>query len=131
MAKSNTIQIKLVSTADKVFEGKGDGGVTLRARIPSRFWKVVVARVGDDEGRHRARYERRAGIVERPSKMRRHRRVGVEARDVPAAPQHLVREERRGGAHVEERRARAGLLEAQARAFGVEGSPNPSRNLVM
>jgi len=30
---------------DQVFHGAGDGGVKLAARIPSRFWKVIVARV--------------------------------------------------------------------------------------
>lgn len=32
---------------DPVFPGVGDGGVTLRARIPRRFWKVVVATTTD------------------------------------------------------------------------------------
>jgi endonuclease G, mitochondrial len=32
---------------DEVFMGVGDGGVTLRARIPTRYWKVIVARVAD------------------------------------------------------------------------------------
>lgn len=32
---------------DRVFVGKGDGGSVLRAKIPSRFWKVIVARVED------------------------------------------------------------------------------------
>ena len=32
---------------DQVFHGVGDGGVKLRAKIPSRFWKVIVARVED------------------------------------------------------------------------------------
>jgi endonuclease G len=35
---------------DRVFYGVGAGGVELRARIPSRFWKVIVARLEDDEG---------------------------------------------------------------------------------
>jgi endonuclease G, mitochondrial len=35
----------VLDSADEVFVGKGDGGVTLRAKIPSRFWKVIVARV--------------------------------------------------------------------------------------
>jgi endonuclease G len=30
---------------DRVFHGVGGGGTALRARIPSRFWKVIVARV--------------------------------------------------------------------------------------
>ena len=34
----------VLGRTDTVFEGKGDDGVTLRARIPSRFWKVIVAR---------------------------------------------------------------------------------------
>jgi endonuclease G len=32
---------------DEMFFGAGGGGVKLRARIPARFWKVVVARVED------------------------------------------------------------------------------------
>ena len=32
---------------DEVFTGKGDGGAVLRAKIPQRFWKVIVARVDD------------------------------------------------------------------------------------
>jgi endonuclease G len=30
---------------DRVFHGVGAGGTALRSRIPSRFWKVIVARV--------------------------------------------------------------------------------------
>jgi endonuclease G len=32
---------------DQVFHGVGDGGSRIRARIPTRFWKVIVARVED------------------------------------------------------------------------------------
>lgn len=32
---------------DQVFTGVGAGGTVLKARIPSRFWKVVVTRVAD------------------------------------------------------------------------------------
>ena len=32
---------------DEVFVGKGDGGTTLRAKVPSRFWKLIVSRVDD------------------------------------------------------------------------------------
>ena len=32
---------------DKIFVGTGSGGATLRAQIPSRYWKVIVARVED------------------------------------------------------------------------------------
>ena len=37
----------VLDPADEVFVGKGDGGTTLRAKIPSRFWKVIVSRVDD------------------------------------------------------------------------------------
>ena len=37
----------VLDPGDEVFVGKGDGGTTLRAKIPSRFWKVIVARVDD------------------------------------------------------------------------------------
>jgi endonuclease G len=37
----------VLDPSDEVFVGKGDGGTTLRAKIPSRFWKVMVARVED------------------------------------------------------------------------------------
>lgn len=32
---------------DETFVGRGDSGVVLRAKVPSRFWKVIVARVGE------------------------------------------------------------------------------------
>lgn len=32
---------------DQIFTGVGDGGTQIKARIPSRFWKVIVARVED------------------------------------------------------------------------------------
>lgn len=32
---------------DPVFHGVGDGGAKLAARVPSRFWKVIVSRVED------------------------------------------------------------------------------------
>jgi endonuclease G len=35
----------VLDDGDRVFIGKGDGGSILRAKIPSRFWKVIVARV--------------------------------------------------------------------------------------
>jgi endonuclease G len=37
----------VLDDADEVFIGKGDKGVTIRAKIPSRFWKVIVSRVDD------------------------------------------------------------------------------------
>lgn len=37
----------VLDPADEVFVGVGDGRTVLRAKIPSRFWKVVVARVVD------------------------------------------------------------------------------------
>jgi len=37
----------VLSNDDQMFYGVGEGGATLRARIPSRFWKVIVARVED------------------------------------------------------------------------------------
>ena len=37
----------VLDPGDEVFVGKGDGGTTLRAKIPSRFWKVIVSRVDD------------------------------------------------------------------------------------
>jgi endonuclease G len=37
----------VLNDADEVFIGKGDGGITIRAKIPSRFWKVIVSRVED------------------------------------------------------------------------------------
>lgn len=36
----------VLSATDPIFVGKGDGGAVLRAKIPERFWKVVVARTG-------------------------------------------------------------------------------------
>jgi endonuclease G len=35
----------VLDARDEVFVGKGDDGITLRAKIPSRFWKVIVSRV--------------------------------------------------------------------------------------
>jgi endonuclease G, mitochondrial len=35
----------VLNAKDRVFHGVGADGVALRARIPSRFWKVIVARV--------------------------------------------------------------------------------------
>ena len=40
----------VLDDADEVFSGKGDGGAVLRAKIPSRFWKVIVARTEDGIG---------------------------------------------------------------------------------
>jgi endonuclease G len=37
----------ILSTDDQTFVGKGPGGSVLRARVPMRFWKVIVARVSD------------------------------------------------------------------------------------
>jgi endonuclease G, mitochondrial len=37
----------ILDPADQVFVGVGDGSSVLRAKIPSRFWKVIVARVED------------------------------------------------------------------------------------
>jgi endonuclease G len=37
----------VLDKGDQTFTGVGDGGVKLRAQIPSRFWKVIVARVED------------------------------------------------------------------------------------
>jgi endonuclease G, mitochondrial len=37
----------VLDAADEVFTGKGVNGAVLRARIPRRFWKVIVARVED------------------------------------------------------------------------------------
>lgn len=36
----------VLSSHDEVFVGVGDDGVQLRAKIPSRFWKVIVADAG-------------------------------------------------------------------------------------
>src|SRR5690606_32516341 len=37
----------VLSAEDEVFVGVGEGGRTLRAKIPSRYWKIIVARVED------------------------------------------------------------------------------------
>lgn len=37
----------VLDPADRIFVGVGESGTTLQAKIPSRFWKVVVARVSD------------------------------------------------------------------------------------
>jgi endonuclease G, mitochondrial len=37
----------VLGATDEIFVGRGDGGVTLRAQIPSRYWKVIVSRVED------------------------------------------------------------------------------------
>jgi endonuclease G, mitochondrial len=37
----------VLEDSDEVFVGKGDGGVTLRAKVPKRFWKLIVSRVED------------------------------------------------------------------------------------
>lgn len=37
----------VLAASDEVFAGVGDGGSTIRAKIPARFWKVIVARVQD------------------------------------------------------------------------------------
>jgi endonuclease G len=37
----------VLEDSDEVFVGKGDGGITLRAKIPKRFWKLIVSRVDD------------------------------------------------------------------------------------
>ncbi len=37
----------VLALSDAVFTGVGDGGAVLRARIPSRYWKVIVSRVDD------------------------------------------------------------------------------------
>lgn len=37
----------VLDPTDEVFVGVGGGGATLRAKIPSRYWKVIVARVED------------------------------------------------------------------------------------
>jgi endonuclease G len=37
----------VLDDSDEVFVGKGDGGVTLRAKVPKRFWKLIVSRVAD------------------------------------------------------------------------------------
>ena len=37
----------ILAADDRVFAGKGAGGALLRAPVPRRFWKVIVARVSD------------------------------------------------------------------------------------
>lgn len=37
----------VLAASDTVFVGVGDGGTRLRVRVPSRFWKVIVARTED------------------------------------------------------------------------------------
>lgn len=37
----------VLAASDEVFVGVGDGGSTIRAKIPSRFWKVIVCRVAE------------------------------------------------------------------------------------
>jgi endonuclease G len=37
----------VLEDSDEVFVGKGDGGMTLRAKVPKRFWKLIVSRVED------------------------------------------------------------------------------------
>lgn len=37
----------VLATDDRIFAGKGPKGASLRAPVPRRFWKVVVARVSD------------------------------------------------------------------------------------
>lgn len=37
----------VLKSDDQVFTGVGDGGTVIKARIPARFWKVVVTRVAD------------------------------------------------------------------------------------
>ena len=37
----------VLDPSDQIFVGRGDGGQELRARIPTRFWKVIVSRVGE------------------------------------------------------------------------------------
>jgi endonuclease G len=37
----------VLDPSDEVFTGVGDGGAVLRAKIPSRYWKVIVTRVDD------------------------------------------------------------------------------------
>jgi endonuclease G len=40
----------VLSDDDQTFVGKGPSGSVLRARVPVRFWKVIVARVSDGDG---------------------------------------------------------------------------------
>jgi endonuclease G len=35
----------VLDPSDEVFVGVGEGGTVLRAKVPQRFWKVIVARV--------------------------------------------------------------------------------------
>jgi endonuclease G len=37
----------VLEDSDEIFVGKGDGGITLRAKVPKRFWKLIVSRVDD------------------------------------------------------------------------------------
>ncbi len=37
----------VLEDSDEVFVGKGDGGITLRAKVPKQFWKLIVSRVDD------------------------------------------------------------------------------------
>jgi endonuclease G len=37
----------VLEDGDEVFVGKGDGGITLRAKVPKRFWKLIISRVED------------------------------------------------------------------------------------
>ena len=37
----------VLEDSDEVFVGKGDGGITLRAKVPKQFWKLIVSRVED------------------------------------------------------------------------------------
>ena len=37
----------VLEDSDEVFVGKGDGGITLRAKVPKLFWKLIVSRVED------------------------------------------------------------------------------------
>ena len=37
----------VLNSSDPVFTGVGDGGAVLLAKIPSRYWKVIVSRVDD------------------------------------------------------------------------------------
>lgn len=37
----------VLDPSDQVFVGRGENGQQLRARVPSRFWKVIVSRVSD------------------------------------------------------------------------------------
>lgn len=37
----------VLKDSDEIFIGKGDGGSTIRAKIPGSFWKVIVAKVED------------------------------------------------------------------------------------